>query len=125
MPKKRDLVFLLALCSIGLILTLMIYMPASPDGNFLELKDDGKITAVYPLTTDITIKITITSDPEEYNLLQIKDGIASIIEANCKDKLCIHQKSISRKGESIICLPHRLSVTVTGEDQTTPDAITS
>ena len=51
------------------------------------------------------------------NVLEIKDGKAKMVEADCPDKLCMHQKSISSENENIVCLPNRVVVTVTGEDK--------
>ena len=38
---------------------------------------------------------------------------ADMKEADCPDKLCVHQKAISAENESIVCLPNRVVVTVT------------
>lgn len=43
----------------------------------------------------------------------IRDGKADMKEADCPDKLCVHQKAISAENESIVCLPNRVVVTVT------------
>ncbi len=51
-----------------------------------------------------------------YNVLLIKDGQASMTEADCPDLICVHHKPVSREGETIVCLPHKLVVEVTGKD---------
>lgn len=48
------------------------------------------------------------------NLLEIRDGTAAIIEADCPDGLCIHQGKIRYNGQCITCLPNRLTVTIEG-----------
>lgn len=50
------------------------------------------------------------------NLLVIKDGKASMKEADCPDKICVAHKPICKKGETIVCLPHKVVVEVRGED---------
>lgn len=42
-----------------------------------------------------------------------------MISATCPDHLCIKQGAINKKGQSIICLPHKLIVEVVsgGEKQ--------
>ena len=57
-------------------------------------------------------------------MLVIKDGKADITEADCPDKLCVHQAPISREGEALVCLPHRVVVTVRGEGKAAYDALT-
>ena len=50
------------------------------------------------------------------NLLEIRDGAAAIMEADCPDGLCIRQGKIRRSGQCITCLPNRLTVTIEGGD---------
>ena len=131
MLNKRDFFLFFLLCFVGVILTLTIYIPGSERGSYLEVSLNGKQVAVYPLNTDITTELdiceisddSISEDSGHYNILQIKNGVATIIEANCRDKLCMYQRSIQSIGESIICLPHRLTFTVVSEDENAPDAV--
>ena len=39
-----------------------------------------------------------------------------MIDADCSDKLCLEQGYISKPGESIVCLPHRVMIQVIGEN---------
>lgn len=51
-----------------------------------------------------------------HNVVSIRNNKVSMIESNCRDKLCIKQGSISRPGEVIICLPNRLLVEIQSEN---------
>lgn len=51
-----------------------------------------------------------------YNLISVTDGKVVVESADCKDQICVRHKSVSSKGESIICLPHRLVVEIVGDD---------
>ena len=57
-----------------------------------------------------------------YNKID-KEGKAYMSGADCPDKLCVKQKAISKKGESIVCLPHKLVVQVTDGSAAEVDAI--
>lgn len=46
------------------------------------------------------------------NRLILKDGKADVTEASCPDKICVHQSPISKTGETIVCMPNRVIVTV-------------
>ena len=46
------------------------------------------------------------------NRLILKDGKADVTEASCPDKICVHQSPISETGETIVCMPNRVIVTV-------------
>ena len=43
--------------------------------------------------------------------------------ADCPDKLCVHQKAVSRDGESIICLPNKVVVSIEGGEDREMDAV--
>ena len=47
---------------------------------------------------------------------------AAVAEANCGDHTCIRTGQISREGEAIVCLPHRLVVRIEGGDEPLFDA---
>lgn len=50
-----------------------------------------------------------------YNLLFVSDGVVRMEAADCRDQICVHHRPVSRGGESIICLPHKLVVEIQGE----------
>ena len=61
------------------------------------------------------------------NVIEIKDGKVYVSEADCPDKLCVKQGPISKAGETIVCLPHKLVVRITSNDfndEPTYDAVT-
>lgn len=62
-----------------------------------------------------------------YNIVEIKNGSVSVSEASCKNQVCVRHGSISRAGESIVCLPNRLVITIEGgaEKGGGYDAVTS
>lgn len=51
----------------------------------------------------------------------VGNGCARITRADCPDLCCVRCGAISRAGESLVCLPNRVSVILTGEDM--PDAV--
>lgn len=66
---------------------------------------------------------TISPEPElsegtSYNLISVMGGMVVVEDADCKDQICVRHKPISSRGESIICLPHRLVVEIVGGENT-------
>ena len=49
---------------------------------------------------------------QQFNLLIIKNGRAYVKDASCPDGICSSHSKIYRDGESIVCLPNRVVVTV-------------
>ena len=64
-----------------------------------------------------------TESGKTTNLLVIKDGKADVTEADCPDKLCVHQKAISKTNETIVCLPNKVVVQVIGAGESELDSI--
>lgn len=53
-----------------------------------------------------------------YNLISLADGKITMEAADCRDQICVHHRPIMSVGESIICLPHKFVVEVTGSGRT-------
>lgn len=51
----------------------------------------------------------------DYGVISIKSKKVRVLEANCRDQICVHTKEISMEGESIICLPNRVIVEIRSE----------
>ena len=96
---------LLAGCIFGLILLLTRH-----DGAQVQVRVAGTVKTAFPLAEDTTYEITGADGGT--NLLIIQDGEAWIEEASCPDGLCMNMGKISRKGQSIVCLPNQVVVEV-------------
>lgn len=115
---KADLLLLAAVLGAAFLFALFLVLWGRK-GNSVEVVCDGRILGEYSLTEDRRVPIRVENGE---NLLVIQDGQAWVEEADCPDGLCIRQGRISRVGESIICLPHRLAITITG-GQGTEDGV--
>lgn len=82
-------------------------------GNALTVEVDGVRIAAYPLDQDLSVLIEAV-DGE--NLLLIRNGEARIGHADCRDQICVRRGAVKSAGETIVCLPHRLVITVLGEE---------
>lgn len=85
------------------------------DGSVAVVTVNGNETARYSLSEDAEIRLE--SENGGYNILVIKDGKADVTEASCPDHVCVDQRSISRTGEAITCLPNKTVITVEGEEE--------
>lgn len=118
---RRDLILLLAVLVIGLIGIVILYTrPAALNGE-VEVAVDGEVVMTLPLSEDTEVTIEGVDGGE--NLLVIQDGTAKIESASCPDGICVRHYAISRDGESIICLPNRVVVTIRGGEKGDVDAV--
>ena len=103
-----DLVLALSLIAAALV-ALVFAHTFIPKGDQVSVKIDGKLYGRYALSEDCEISIRSESG---VNVLVIEDGKAYISDADCPDGICAAHAPISKKGETIVCLPHRLVVCI-------------
>lgn len=98
---------------------LSVFFRPGGTGTWVVVTVEGMETARYPLAEDRTV----TLGEEGYNVLRISGGQAAIIDANCGDHTCMNTGPIWREGEAIVCLPHRLMVSIAGGEAAPFDAV--
>ena len=108
--KKKDMILIAAVLAISLISFAAIKM-TQKDGKEVIVTVEGKEVYKTSIKKDQIYQI-----PEENgtNVMQIKDGKVTMIEATCPDHYCIKQKAVDEHGGSIICLPNK--VVIEGEN---------
>ena len=119
--RRNDVIFIAALVAILAIAGLCLYLFRS-EGDTVTVSVDGKIIATYPLDEDREQDIRTGKDG--LNRLIIKDGKAWVEDASCPDGICAAHKPIHREGESIVCLPNKVVITVKTTNNTNePDIV--
>lgn len=113
--KKADLIIIGVVAIIVGIIVFFLYFVGGESGQYVQVEIDGKIVDTIKLDEDFEKEY---KNGEDSNKLEIKDGKATMISANCPDGICVNHKPIYRNGESIICLPHKMVVTITGDSPT-------
>lgn len=118
---KQDGITMLLLTFLGLAMSFLIYMPSRQSGDFLEIRINGNVAGQYPLSVDCTE--TITTDAGS-NTFYIRDGIVFMEDADCHDRICVSMNGISRQGQTIVCLPHKLVLAIVSKNSSPYDAVT-
>lgn len=108
--KKADFILIAVVAVVVGVMLFFLYGVNQGSGVYVQVEVDGKVVDVLPLNTDTTLEIESQNNGE--NTLVIKDGYALMSQANCPDGICTNHKRINKSGESIICLPHKVVVTV-------------
>ena len=104
--KTREILIIgiIIICSLISILLININ---KVKGKMVVVKINGEEEYRYKI-----------SDNGEYelnngtNILCIKDEKVYMLYANCNDHLCVKQGEIDQIGESIVCLPNRISIVI-------------
>ena len=119
---RNDLIFIAAILAVVAIGAAALFFLRG-EGSTVQVEVDGTVIGTYPLSVDREVEIITGGNGEELNLLVIKDGKATVTAATCPDGICAAHRPISREGESIICLPHKVVVTVIGGEGEEPDVV--
>ena len=116
---RNDLILITALLAVVTVAGLCLWLVRG-EGDTVTVTVDGQTFGVYSLTEER--KVVIATDRGS-NTLVIRDGKALVTEADCPDGICAGHRPIHRAGESIVCLPHKVVVTVTAAAQDAPDVV--
>lgn len=107
--KKRDFWLIGSILLLAVLVLICLWL-FSPKGSTVEVWVDGQLSATLPLNTDTTYAIG------DGNVLVIEGGRVCMQSASCPDQICVRHAPVSRAGNSIICLPNRITLKVTGAD---------
>lgn len=120
--RKYDFYLIGGILLLAILLGSFQFLRRQERSSLAVVTQDGEQLGSYILSVDK--ELTFTDARGGRNVLQIKNGKACMSEADCPDKLCMRQKGISRTGESIICLPHRLVIEIKNGEDSNVDAVT-
>lgn len=121
---RNDIIFvvlILFVCLVGFVYLFVL----RDSGDTVKVTVDGKIYGTYSLSQNIVENIVTGENNQHYNKLVIKDKRAYVQIASCPDGICVSHRPIFRDGESIVCLPNKVVVTVMLDDNdNSPDIVT-
>ena len=102
--KKGDKIISACVALAALISSFAIIF-SSAAGTTVIVQQNNKIVFKGSLLKDDTVKL-----PD--NTVIIENGEVYMQSANCKNQICVKHKKISAKGETIICLPNRVTIEI-------------
>ena len=114
---KRDFV-LIGIVLVLIVATCLVVALTKETGACVIVRVDGQQVATYSLLEDGEYSLNGGT-----NVLRIQDGKACLTEADCPDHLCVKQGKVDQTGETITCLPNRLTVTVYGAEDSGVDLV--
>lgn len=71
---------------------------------------NGEVRAVLPLSQDIQMTL------EDGTAIIVEGGTVRVETSTCPDHLCESVGRIGNEGQTILCLPNRISVVLSGEE---------
>ena len=118
MKRREDTVFrtgdavviaLVIVAALAILLTVTFY-GGSGENLKVEIWKNGEKMQELSLQKNTVVKV----EGEYINEITVMDGRVAITDSNCPGKDCVHSGWIGRNGRSVVCLPNRVEVRITG-----------
>lgn len=107
---RTDVVVIVSLLLLSAIVLLVVFLTRQ-EGARVTVTVDGVTVGEYPLGVDGVYELRNGA-----NVLTVEDGRAYMSYSSCPDHLCENTGRIKYVGETIVCLPNKVTVMVIGED---------
>lgn len=119
---KFDYILIILIFIIAFSINFMVTNVLSNDitDGVVKIYVENDTYKTLPLNQNSTYTINTGSG---VNTIEIKDNKVHMLDANCKDKLCIHEKAIEYNNESIVCLPNKVVVKIENSVESELDSI--
>ncbi len=118
--KPLDIVVIVVLVfiTLGSSTAAFINSNKSYNNKYVEIEVKGKLYKKLPLDNSSNERIQIDTDLGN-NIIEIINGKIRILDADCPDKICIQDGSISKPGDILVCLPHKVVISIKGQNSET------
>ncbi len=104
-----------SLCVLSLVLVNVFAYSQAAGAVIIEI--DGEKYAKYNLSEINSSKVIEINTKYGYNKVEIFSDGVRVVEADCDDALDVAAGKITRSGEYIVCLPHRMVIRLEGGGQ--------
>ncbi len=108
---KGDIILLVTVLAATVLCAVFIFIPRGR-GRTAVVNFDGR-EFKYALDRDQVTDIAMNGKNIR---IEIKDRTVRMVRSVCDDKICIRTGRISRVGQSIICAPAKVYITITEEE---------
>ena len=113
---KADIILISLIVLFSIIVSVLIGFYNSGDASGFEIRIDGKLHSKY-LFSDLDDGEIIEIRTEYgYNKFLYENKSIKCIDTDCTDKIELHSGSISKANQTMVCLPHKLTVQITGQN---------
>ena len=109
--SKSDIIFTAVICAAAILLFFVFSM--MPKGQTVAITKKGETIGMYDLSENR--EITVGGDFENHIL--IKGGRVCVESSTCKNQNCVKSGSIEKSGQTIVCAPNGVVITIKGESE--------
>lgn len=120
-PKPMDALVVIIVVAFAVMTAAFVYGKNRGETLTATVEHRGQVAAQVALST-LTEEKKITIDGQYHLTVTLtRDGV-SVTESDCPGQDCVHTGRITRAGQSIVCLPEQVVVTLEGKTSA-PDVV--
>ena len=120
-PKPMDALVVIIVVAFAVMTAAFVYGKNRGETLTATVKHRGQVAAQVAMST-LTEEKKITIDGQYHLTVTLtRDGV-SVTESDCPGQDCVHTGRITRAGQSIVCLPEQVVVTLEGKTSA-PDVV--
>ena len=109
--RKGDLLAILLVLAMAAGVFAAFATASAPDENrTVQGYQDGRLIRELPLGEDTDL----TVDGRYKCLISIENGYVCVSDSDCPGRDCVHSGRIHQPGRSIVCLPNRVEIRISG-----------
>lgn len=113
-PFDFILIIMLMLAS---FFPLLFFIHTNTSGHVAQLRVNNHLIKTFDLRKNQVFTYFNKADGDS-NKIEVRDGQIAIVDANCDDQICVRKGFISKTGQTIVCLPHRLVIEIMTTNET-------
>lgn len=114
---RLDIIVIASVLLISIVVVLVTQL-TKVEGAYAEVTIDGTVVGKYSLSLDGVYTLN-----DGTNVLTIKNGEAFMSYSQCPDHTCENTGKIKYVGQTIVCLPNRLTISIVGQSDDHVDFI--
>jgi hypothetical protein len=107
--KRSDVIFIIVVVVLIAGAFLLFEVVKNSSGRVVVIEEGNEEVGTYPLSEDTIVKV---QGPLGITTVVIENGEVYVSDSPCPNKVCIAMGKISEKGDTIVCLPNRVYITV-------------
>ena len=115
--RRIDIIVIASLLLLSLLALLFVTLTRK-EGAAVEITVGGDVVATYSLFKNGEYELNGGT-----NTLIIENGVAYMDYSSCPDHVCERKGKIRYAGQTIVCLPNKLTVTIIGETDESVDFV--
>ncbi len=104
--KIGDVLLLIGIPLLAVGIWVLLFLGSRP-ADVAVITVNGEEVCRLPLDTDTTREINGGT-----HLVVVESGEVWVERADCPDGICMNHLPISKSGQTVVCLPYRLVITV-------------